>query len=110
MKALSTALGKLLVAMKNRLWCGRPVELDQRRIGSPMDVDGLASRLIFERSATRVSTSSSRTMVGPAAAASATDWEKRSDTARCVLPMAELVSACGSTSSSVTAAFEKIGR
>lgn len=33
-------------------------------------------------------------------AASAMDCENRSDTARCVLPIAELVSECGSTSSS----------
>src|SRR3546814_11097843 len=39
-------------------------------------------------------------MVGPPTAASAIDCEKRSETARCVLPIAELVSMCGSTSSS----------
>ncbi len=67
------------------------VELDQHGVGCTVDIDWIGFETQLCPVAARVSTSSSRTMVGPLDAVSAIDCENRSDTARCVLPWAELV-------------------
>jgi hypothetical protein len=84
-----------------RMRLGERVELHQHGVGRAVDVDRIGLEAHFGPVGGERFDLVEQHDRRPAAAASAIDCEKRSDTARWVLPIAELVSVCGSTSSSL---------
>jgi hypothetical protein len=73
---------------------GERIELDEYCVGGTMHIDRVRIHALLGAVGSQRLDLIEENDGGPAL------WEKSSDTARCVLPIAALVSACGSTSTS----------